>query len=134
MSLRERLRDESNVNHIGRGASGGEKLGEPSEITAVHLDIYSDHLRQKDSKLESREVRALVITGGPRLMKVNGHYIEVYGPHPIRMNVDGIKIYTKAHVTVAKVQVGQIYIGGEELKVLQIGHKPCLNKTQSHRL
>ena len=30
-------------------------------------------------------------------MKVDGHYIEVYGPYPVLMNVEGINIYTKAH-------------------------------------
>ena len=49
-------------------------------------------------------------------MKVDGHYIEVYGPQPILMSKDGINIYTKAHVTVASDQVGRIYIGQEELK------------------
>ena len=62
-------------------------LSEPSEITAVHLDIYADYLRQKDPKLDSRAVRALLTTGGPRLMKVDEHYIEVYGPYSILMNV-----------------------------------------------
>ena len=69
-----------------------KNLSEPSEITAVHLDIYAEYLRQKDPKLDSRVVRVLLTTGGPRLMKVDGHYIEAYGPHPILMNVDGIKI------------------------------------------
>ena len=42
-------------------------------------------------------------------MKVEGHYIEVYGPFLLLMNVDGIKnIYTKAHVTNASDQVGRI--------------------------
>ena len=43
-------------------------LREPSEITAVHLDIHADYLRQKDPKLDSRAVRALLTIGGPRLM------------------------------------------------------------------
>ena len=90
---------------------------EPSEITLVYLDIYADYLREKDPKLDSRAVRALLMTGGPRLMRVDGHYIEVHGPYPILMNVDGINIYTKAHVTDASDQVGRIYIGQEELKV-----------------
>ena len=76
-----------------------KNLSEPSEITLVHLNIYAYYLREKDPKLGSRAVRALLTTGGPRLMKVDGHYIEVHGPYPILMNVDGINIYTKAHVT-----------------------------------
>ena len=88
-----------------------KNLSEPSEITLVHLDIYADYLREKDLKLDSRAVRARLTTGGPRLMRVDGHYIEVHGPYPILMNVDGINIYTKAHVTDASDQVGRIYIG-----------------------
>ena len=76
-----------------------KNLSEPSEITAVHLDVYADYLRQKGPKLDSRSVRALLTTGGPRIMNVDGHYIEVYGPYPTLMIVDGINIYTKAHVT-----------------------------------
>ena len=105
-----------------------KNLGEPSEITLVHLDIYADYLREKYPKLDSRAVRALLTTGGPRLMRVDGHYIEVHGPYPILMNVDGINIYTKAHVTDASDQVGRIYIGQEELKVRRIGHNAMLEQ------
>ena len=94
-----------------------KNLSEPSEVTLVHLDIYADYLREKDPKLDSRAVRALLTTGGPRLMRVDGHYIEVHDPYPILMNVDGINISTKAHVTDARDQIGRIYIGQEELKV-----------------
>ena len=66
-----------------------KNLSEPSEIILVHLDIYADYLREKDSKLGTRAVRALLTTVGPRLMRADGHYIEVYGPYPILMNVDG---------------------------------------------
>ena len=52
-----------------------KNLSDPSEITLVHLDIYADYLREKDPKLDSRSVRALLTTGGPRLMRVDGHYI-----------------------------------------------------------
>ena len=48
------------------------------------------------------------------------------------MNVDGINIYTKAHVTVAADQVGRIYIGREELKVRQIGHNAKLEQDAVH--
>ena len=33
-----------------------ENLSEPSEIALVHLDIYANYLREKDSKLDSRAV------------------------------------------------------------------------------
>ena len=67
-----------------------KNLSEPYEITLVHLDIYADYLREKDPKLDSRVVRALLTTGGPRLMRVDGHYIEVYGPYLILMKVDAL--------------------------------------------
>ena len=109
-----------------------KNLSEPSEITLVHLDIYADYLKEKDPKLDSRAVRALLTTGGPRLMKVDGHYIDVHGPYPILMNVDGINIYTKAHITDANDQVGRIYIGQEELKVRRIGHNAMLEQDAVH--
>ena len=63
------------------GHQAVKNLSEPSKITAVHQDVYADYLRHKDPKFDSRGVRALLTTGGPRLMIVDGHYIEVYGPH-----------------------------------------------------
>ena len=105
-----------------------KNLSEPSEITLVQLDIYADYLRQKDP----RALRALLTTGGPSLMTVDGHYIEVHGPYPILMNVDGINIYNKAHVTDATDQVGRIYIGQEELKVRQIGNSAMLEQDAVH--
>ena len=60
------------------------------------------------------------------------HYIEVHGPFPFLMNVDGINIYTKARVTDASHQVGRIYIGQEELKVRQIGHNAMLEQDAVH--
>ena len=72
--------------------------------------------------MEFRAVTALVTTGGPRLMRADRHYIDVYGPYTILMNVDGINLYTKAHVTNASDQVVWIYIEKEELKVRRIGH------------
>ena len=109
-----------------------KNLSEPSEITLVHLDIYADYLKEKDPKLDSRAVRALLTTRGPRLMKVEGHYIDVHGPYPILMNVDGINIYTKAHITDANDQIGRIYIGQEELKVRRIGHNTMLEHDAVH--
>ena len=109
-----------------------KNLSETAEITLVHLDIYADYLRDKDPNLDSRAVRALLTTGGSRLMKVDGHHVEVHGPYPILMNVDGINIYTKAHVTVAADQVGRIYIGREQLKVQRIGHNAMLEKDAVH--
>ena len=92
----------------------------------------ADYLREKDPKLDSRAVRALLTTGGPRLTRVYGHYIKVQGPYPILMNVDGIGIYTKAYVTDASDQVGRIYIGQEELKVRRIGHNAMLEQDAVH--
>ena len=87
-----------------------ENLSEPSEITLIHVDIYADYLREKEPNLDSKAARALLTTGGPRLMRVDGHCIEIYGPYPILMNLNGINIYQKTQVTNASDQVGRIYI------------------------
>ena len=91
-----------------------KNLSEPSESTLVRMDIFSDYLREKDPKLDSTAVRAWLTTFGPRPIKLDGLYAEVYGPFPFLINVDDINIYTKAHVTKASDQVGQIYIRRED--------------------
>ena len=48
-----------------------KNLSESSEITLVHLDIYADYLREKDPKLDSRAVLALLTTRGPRLIRAD---------------------------------------------------------------
>ena len=97
-------------------------LSEPSEFTLMHLDTYADYLRQVEPRTESRAVRALLTTGGPRKKKLHGRYVEVYGPYQVMLNVDGISIYTRTYVTTDCDQIGQIYLGEEELKVCRIGH------------
>ena len=97
-------------------------LSEPSEFTLMHLDTYADYLRQMEPRTESRAVRALLTTGGPRTKKLHGRYLEVYGPYQVMLNVDGISIYTRTYETTDDDQIGQIYLGEEELKVRRIGH------------
>ena len=67
-----------------------KNLSDPSEATLVHLDIYEDYLKEEDRDLDTRAVIALLRTAGPRPMKVDAHYIGIYGPYPIPINVDGI--------------------------------------------
>ena len=50
-------------------------LNEPSEFTLMHLDPYADYLRQVEPRTESRAVRALLTTGGPRIKKLHGRYV-----------------------------------------------------------
>ena len=97
-------------------------LSETSEFTLIHLDIYADYLRQGEPRTESRAVRALLTTGGTRIKKLHGRYVEVYGPYQMMLNVDGISIYITTYVTTDSDQIGQIYLGQEELKVRRIGH------------
>ena len=52
-----------------------KNLSELFEITLLHLENYADYLREKDPKLDSRAVRALLTTGGPRLIR-DGPYIK----------------------------------------------------------
>ena len=107
-------------------------LSEPSEFTLMHLDTYADYLRQVEPRTESRAVRALLTTGGPRMKKLHGRYLEVYGPYQIMLNVDGISIYTRTYITTDDDQMGQIYLGGEELKVRRIGHDAMMEQDAVH--
>ena len=65
-------------------------------------------------------------------MKVDEHYFEVFGAYPTLMNVNGINIYTKAHVTDASDQLGRIYISPEELKVRLMGQNAMLEQDAVH--
>ena len=104
-------------------------LSEPSEFTLMHLDTYADYLRQVEPRTESRAVRALLTTGGPRIKKLRGRYVEVYRP---MLNVDGISIYTRTYVTTDSDQIGQIYLGEEELKNRRIGHDAMMEQDAVH--
>ena len=107
-------------------------LSEPSEFTLMHLDTYADYLRQVEPRTESRAVRALLTTGGPRMKKLHGRYLEVYGPYQVMLNVDGISIYTRTYVTTDDDQMGQIYLEEEELKVRRIGHDAMMEQDAVH--
>ena len=89
-------------------------------------------LRQVEPRTESRAVRALLITVGPRTKKLHGPYVEVYGPYQLMLNVDGISIYTRTYVTTDNDQIGQIYLGEEELKVRTIGHDIMMEQDAVH--
>ena len=107
-------------------------LSEPSEFTLMHLDTYADYLRQMEPHTESRAVRALLTTSGRRMKKLHGRYLEVYGPYQVMLNVDGISIYTRTYVTTFDDQMGQIYLGEEELKVRRIGHDAMMEQDAVH--
>ena len=83
-------------------------LSEPSEFTLMLLDKYADYLMQAEPRTESRAVRALLTTGGPRIKKLHGRYVEVYGPYQVMLNLDGISIYIRTYVTTDSDQIGQI--------------------------
>ena len=107
-------------------------LSEPSEFTLTHLDTYADYLRQVEPRTESRAVRALLTTGGPRIKELHGRYVEVYGPYQVMLNVDGISIYTRTYVTTDSDQIGQIYLVEEEFKVRRIGHDAMMEQDAVH--
>ena len=88
----------------------------------MNLNTYADYLRQVEPRAESRAVRALLTTGGPRTMKLHGGYVEVYGPYQVMLNIDGISIYTRTYVTTDIDRMGQFYLGQEELNVRRIVH------------
>ena len=107
-------------------------LIEPSEFTLMHLDTYADYLRQMEPRTESRAVRALLTTVGPRIKKLHGRYLEVYEPYQVMLNVEGISIYRRTYVTTDSDQIGQIYLGEEELKVRRIGHDAMMEQDAVH--
>ena len=107
-------------------------LIEPSEFFLMHLDTYADYPRQVEPRTESRAVRALLTTVGPRIRKFHGRYVEVYGPYQVMLNVDGISIYTRTYMTTDSDQIGQIYLGEEELKVRRIGHDAMMEQDAVH--
>ena len=97
-------------------------LSGPSEFTMMHLD----------TRTESRAVRALLTTGGPRTEKLHGRYVEAYGPYQVMLNVDGISTYTRTYVTTNSHKMGQIYLVQEELKVRRIGHDVMMEQDAVH--
>ena len=48
------------------------------------------------------------------------------------LNMDGISIYTRTYVTTDDDQIGQIYLGEEELKVRRIGHDAMMEQDAVH--
>ena len=98
----------------------------------MHLDTYADYLRQVERRTESRAVQALLITGGPRIKKIHGRYVEIYGPYQVMLNVDGISIYTRTYVTTDSDQIGQIYLGEEELKFRRMSHDAMMEQHAVH--
>ena len=107
-------------------------LSEPSEFTLMHLDTNADYLRQVEPRTESRAVPALLTLGGPRIKKLHGRYVEVYGPYQVMLNVDEISIYTRTYVLTDSDQIWQIYLGEEELKVRRIGHDAKMEQDKVH--
>ena len=107
-------------------------LNEPSEFLTMQLDTFAYYLRQVEPRTESRAVRALLTTGDPRTKKLHGRYVEIYGPYQVMLNLDGISIYTKTYVTTDSDQMGQIYLGEEELKVRRIGHDTIMEQDAVH--
>ena len=113
---------QNTVNNLSGGHQVIRNLSEPSEFTMMHLDTYADYLRQVEPRTESRAVRALLTTVGTRIKKLHGLYVKFYGPYHVMLNADGISIYTRTYVTTDSDQIGQIYLGQEELRVHRIGY------------
>ena len=98
----------------------------------MNLDTNAGYLRQVEPRTESRAVRALLTTADPRIKKLQGRYVEVYGPYQVMLNVDGISIYTRTYVKTDSDQMGQIYLGQEELEVRKIDHDAMMEQDAVH--
>ena len=107
-------------------------LSEPSDQTIMHIDVYADYLSCISPQTTSRALRALLMRGGSKSVRVDSRYTEAYGPHEVMLNIDGINIYTKTMITCDEDLIGQIYVGKEELKVRSIGHCAMLEEDAMH--
>ena len=107
-------------------------LSEPSDQTIMHIDVYADYLSGISPQTTSRALRALLMRGGSKSVRVDSRYTEAYGPHEVMLNIDGINIYTKTMITCDEDLIGQIYVGKEELKVRSIGHCAMLEEDAMH--
>ena len=105
---------------------------EPSDQTIMHIDVYADYLSGISPQTTSRALRALLMRGGSKSVRVDNRYTEAYGPHEVMLNIDGINIYTKTMITCDEDLIGQIYVGKEELKVRSIGHCAMLEEDAMH--
>ena len=102
-------------------------LSEPSDQTLMHIDVsaYFLHTKPTDSFKSTSSVTH------ERWWKDN-RYTEVYEPHEVILNIDGINIYTKTMITWDEDLAGQIYVGREELRVRSIGHCAMLEEDAIH--
>ena len=107
-------------------------LSEPSDQTIMHIDVYADYLSCISPQTTSRALRALLMRGGSKSVRVDSRYTEAYGPHEVMLNIYGINIYTKTMITCDEDLIGQIYVGKEELKVRSIGHCAMLEEDAMH--
>ena len=96
------------------------------------LDTHAYYLRQVEARTVSKAVRALLSTGGPRMKKLYGRYVKLYGSYQVMLNVDGISIYTRMYVTTDSDEKGQIDLGQEELKFRRIGHDAMMEQDAVH--
>ena len=77
-------------------------------------------------------MRALLTTGGPRIKKLHGRYVQFSGPQQVMLNEVGISIYTRTYVTTDSDQLGQFYLDEEELEVRSIGHDAMMDQDAFH--
>ena len=93
----------------------------------------------------------MLTTCDTRRKKFHGRYVEVYGPYQVEpvldvdgisiyiktyvipvLNVEGISIYIKTYFITDIDQIGQIYLGQEEIKVRRIGHDVMMEQDAVH--
>ena len=92
-------------------------LNEASDQTVMDIDVYADYLSAISPQTPSRALRALLMRGGSKSVRIDNIYTEAYGPYEVMLNIDGLNIYTKTMITCDEDLAGQIYNGREELKV-----------------
>ena len=107
-------------------------LSEPSAQTLMFIVVYADYLRIISPQTPSRALRALIMRGGGKSIRIDSRYTEAFVPYEVLLNIDEINIYTKTLITSDKDLTGQIYVGRKEIKVRSIGHCAMLEEDAMH--
>ena len=109
-----------------------KNLSEQSDQTLMHIDVHADYLRSISPQTPSNAIRALLRRGGGKSIRIDSRYTEAYGPHEVKLKIDGINLYTKTTITCDDDLACQVFLGREELKVSSIGHCAMLEEDAKH--
>ena len=53
----------------------------------MHIDVYADYLSAISMQTPSRALKALLMRGGSKSVRIDNRYMEAYGPHEVMLNI-----------------------------------------------